>query len=105
MSWNRSNGKATAKYRRQRRALYSRQDGLCYYCERPMILIEMDWQGVTPPDNLCTTEHLDDKYDVRRGKNVNGKYRRVAACRACNLERSKRRVAAKHQIRREGING
>jgi len=100
-----SGGKATAKYRRQRRNMFNRQDGLCHYCKRPMILLEIDWQGTRPPDNLCTTEHLDDKYDVRRGKGVNGQFRRVAACRACNQERSNRRDMAKNVIKREGIYG
>ena len=42
------------------------------------------------PRNLCTFEHLDDRYSPERGKHSNQK-RIVAACWGCNHERNKQR--------------
>lgn len=71
---------------RQRMVLFMRQKGKCHYCSGDMILM---WR-VPPgrhPDNLCTLEHLRDRFDPYRQVQAvrgTGDYRRVAACFKCN---------------------
>lgn len=74
---------------KERRAkLYEEQNGLCYYCKGPMLLIEWQSNGKdknkpTPPD-LCTLEHLFDRNDPIARKQNQDKKRWAAACYKCN---------------------
>lgn len=85
--------KSRDRYKKQRQALYERQNGRCYYCQIKMYLPR---DGAFNPGcrrmDACTLEHLDDKYSCERGKHQ-GEFRRVAACRWCNEDREKRRTA------------
>lgn len=72
---------------------FDEQNGLCYYCKDPMLLMPRGFQGIYPM-NACTREHLDDRYDPTRGKSVKGTIRVVAACKRCNEARSNERTKA-----------
>lgn len=62
--------------------LFLEQEGLCFYCRRPMQLPDdANMRAPLPPDRV-TIEHLYAATDDRRVR----KYI-VAACHACNQER------------------
>lgn len=67
----------------QKRALYHRQGGLCYYCGRFMRFMKWLSQYGRQPIDLATIEHLDSRYSADRGKRA-GEFRRVLACYECN---------------------
>ena len=67
---------------------FHEQHGLCYYCKEPMLLQKMPAKAKLIPRDLCTLEHLDDRYSPDRGKHE-GKIRVVAACRKCNSEQNR----------------
>lgn len=76
--------------KRIRNQRFDEQDGLCYYCKRPMVR-EIEYiPGGGQPHNLCTLEHLTDRLDPRRwDKNTKESPRRyAAACARCNNARS-----------------
>jgi hypothetical protein len=81
------------KFKRQIRRLYERQNGKCHWCgnemKPPGTFIPAS--GKRPPPDLCTMEHLDDRWDPMRGK-YPGQFRRVAACLACNNGRNTARL-------------
>ncbi|HWG06018.1 MAG TPA: hypothetical protein VG271_13475 [Beijerinckiaceae bacterium] len=73
--------------RRQLVRLFERQNGLCFWCKKPMHL----WvhvQGETPPIDSCTIDHLDSRLSPMRGKHPHGEIRHVASCWKCNNERA-----------------
>lgn len=79
-----------AKIKRQRERLFQEQGGLCYWCERPMVLPERYPESGIPPADHCTLDHLRDRFNPkRREKNIHRERRRVAACSECNYERSR----------------
>jgi len=55
-----------------------------------MRLLKMPAQAKVMPHDLCTLEHLDDRYSPERGKHF-GEIRVVAACWLCNHEQNKKR--------------
>lgn len=74
------------KKREQKWKLFWRQEGLCCYCQTPMIL--SFHQIEHPPRNLATVEHRDDRFSPERGKHE-GEFRRALACWQCNYERGR----------------
>lgn len=82
------------QFRRRRKRLFEKQGGKCHYCQCDMVHM---WKvapnkanGKIP--NLCTIEHLRDRFDpTRREPNHNREQRWVAACWKCNNERNKER--------------
>lgn len=81
----------TSPRKRQRRALFKRQGGLCYYCNQPMALIEEHQKHPSPW--TATFEHLDDRWSNERGCHPR-EYRIVLACLRCNGDRNTARQAA-----------
>ncbi len=78
------------KLRKRRTKAYEEQNGLCYYCRRPMLFFDIIPKGFISP-RLCTLEHLRDRCDPNRGKkNHEGKREiyRVAACYECNQKQA-----------------
>lgn len=53
----------------------------------------MPKRGTPTPLDLCTFDHLDDRYSPERGKHPNT-YRNVAACWDCNNKRNREREAS-----------
>lgn len=83
----------TAQLQRQRAALFRRQKGRCHWCGCEMVQVAVP-RRASPPRNLCTIDHLDDRFSPDRGKRF-GEYRRVAACWECNNRRGNERQAAR----------
>ena len=73
-----------AQRRRQRRRLYDKQKGLCFWCKKPMLwLVIYPGDGVHPL-NLCTIDHVYSKLSpLRQTNNI-----KVAACWGCNHQRA-----------------
>ncbi len=78
--------------RNQRYQLCVRQNWLCHWCQQPMTWLSPYPPGGAVPSHAATVDHLDSRLDADRGKQVT-RYRRVAACWACNQKRSKVSVA------------
>ncbi len=76
--------------RRKRKWLFDHQKGLCYWCHNPMRIIQMPAKAINMPLDLCTLDHLDDRFSSDRGKHPNER-RIVAACWKCNFDRSQER--------------
>lgn len=75
------------KLKRQRVRLFQEQEGLCYWCDEPMVMPERYASG-PQPDNYCTVDHLRHRSNPgRREPNRRGEQRRVAACALCNRTR------------------
>ena len=77
-------------------ARFKEQSCLCYYCQNPMLLV-ISFKGSKQPPNLCTIEHLNDRYDLmarRKPVPSGGERRLVASCYECNMRRSAERTAA-----------
>lgn len=86
------NKKQRKQWHRQKARMFSEQKGLCYYCQKPMLLIKKDWTGQKMPGNLATVEHLRHRFDVRRYEPCDGsEKRRVLACARCNGEQGARK--------------
>ncbi len=84
--------KRRTKHHRQVARLFKEQNGRCCWCNNKMI--PTGGKHIKdPPDNLCTLEHLDDKWSSMRGKWPQGTIRRAVACRKCNQARSNTRQA------------
>lgn len=74
----------------RRAKLFHKQEGKCYWCELPMLLIKPPAKMEKPIRNMCTLDHLDDRFSPERGKH-GGELRTVAACWQCNWNRNKQR--------------
>lgn len=87
--------------RRQRARLFNRQGGLCFWCKKPMILLNLAGVSVKKkfPPEMCTIDHLEPRWHPQRGQ-FNGEPRLVAACLKCNNERDRQQHA---QLPRELI--
>lgn len=72
--------------RKRRNRLFEKQNGLCFWCEEPMVLIQRPAQHLELP-RLCTLEHLRSKAHPGRLEQSNGERRTVAACWECNRAR------------------
>lgn len=74
----------TKRKRKRRRRAYDQQNGLCWWCSRPM----RDMDGVEAHELLpdaCTLEHLRTVRDPKRREPADGQtIRTVAACRERN---------------------
>ena len=75
----------TASKRRQLARLFKIQNGLCFWCRKPMTL-ERPQRHQKPNPRMATIEHLDDRFAPWRGK-FSGELRRVVACYECNNHR------------------
>lgn len=75
----------TRYIQRVRTRLFYDQNGLCYWCRKPMRLVERPDPNDTSP-RMCTLDHRFGRGDPERGKHP-GKRINVAACRACNHSR------------------
>lgn len=80
---------------RRRKNAFKEQNGLCFWCKLPMVLLEnfSDFRQKKnpPPANVCTLDHLYEYNDPMRkeGRLSNGTlYKNVAACITCNNDRS-----------------
>lgn len=73
------------RWRAHRLDLYVQQGGKCYWCNCQMVLP----RGGLPEDtaNLCTVDHLRDRFDPKRSEPAYGEKRHVAACWTCNQRR------------------
>lgn len=81
-----------SKYRkfiqRRRAALFELQHGDCYWCHKPMVMLEVYPRGPVGP-TVCTLDHLFDRADPRRRVHKNGQSSYVAACWQCNHDRGR----------------
>ncbi len=84
-----------AQKKRRRERLYEEQDGKCYYCGCPTIIINYTKNPDKFPDNLATLEHLDNK--LSKDRKPGEPARVVMACYRCNQERG----AEDHKQHRE----
>jgi hypothetical protein len=87
---------------RRRAELYGEQDGLCFWCEEPMVLLlRYPIDGRLKP-NVCTIDHLRDRDNPRRHEQPKGGERRlVAACSGCNQTRDQARMRVNAHLRQE----
>ena len=76
---------------RRRAVLYGEQDGLCFWCEEPMVLLLRYPTDGRIAGNVCTLDHLRDRDNPKRQEPVRGDQRLVAACCACNHQRDRSR--------------
>lgn len=74
----------------KRARLFKRQRGLCHWCKKPMRLMKPPPKMTAPILDLCTLDHLDDRYNQERGNHFR-EYRVVAACWGCNRDRNEER--------------
>ena len=90
MTFPKRNGAERKKVHRA--AMFVRQKGACHYCGTQMLLM---WTCPTAyrPDNLCTIEHLRDRFHPDRQEPGNDR-RHVAACLKCNFEKGRESVLA-----------
>ena len=100
-------GADRAKLRRQRARLFIEQDGKCFYCQTDMILMmHAPTKAWRRPPNLCTIEHLRDRFHPeRQTPNTAGEKRRVVACLECNgrVAAERERAQPRHELwRRAG---
>jgi hypothetical protein len=70
--------------RRLARRAFMRQDGLCFWCRRPMDPASAGQDGVCSPRTM-TADHLEQVWEG--GRTVPGNV--VAACYECNQTRGK----------------
>ena len=78
-----------AQLKRQRARLYHEQSGLCWWCHKPMKLIDFrPAKGIPHPVDMATVEHLDDRHNPDRGK-FPVQRRHVVACWFCNNKRGR----------------
>lgn len=73
--------------RNTRKRLYDAQEGLCYYCKGPMVLVEFpsDQNKSKTIKNMCTIEHLIIPVlgESKKGAQL------VAACAKCNQDKAR----------------
>lgn len=82
------------KKRRQRYALWRMQKGRCHWCGCEMVKEWDHKDHESPPKNLATFDHLDDRFSPDRGSYGYGsQWRRVLACWLCNFERGRQSQA------------
>lgn len=79
-----------SRNQKKRKWLFRHQRGLCHWCKKPMRLLTLPKQNKEIIRDLCTLDHLDDRYDPQRGQ-FSGERRIVAACWQCNFERNEKR--------------
>lgn len=86
---------------RRRAALYGDQNGLCYWCEEPMVLPFRYPKDGRIGANICTIDHLRDRDNPTRRQQVQpGEQRLVAACMRCNSQRDRaRQKLIAHEVR------
>lgn len=72
-------------YRRRRIQLHKQQQGLCYYCLRPMVNPEYGPADGVCTDDQCTVEHLATQHEGKRSKRALKNI--VVACYRCNVDR------------------
>lgn len=75
----------------QRQELFLKQNGRCYWCQEPMTPTLPTRTRTDPPypKTMCTLDHVVNKLDPRRHQRPRSdEVRRVAACLACNEDRS-----------------
>lgn len=77
----------TGKLKRRRAELYQQQGGKCFWCQGQMRQLKTD--GGPFPDDLCTLDHLRNRYHPGRLEPTTGETRYVAACYACNHRRGR----------------
>lgn len=85
---------------RRRAELYGDQNGLCFWCEEPMILLPRYPADGRVMGNICTIDHLRDRDNpTRQDRPAPNEQRVVAACAACNFERDH----ARHRVNAQEV--
>jgi len=79
-------GRTNFRHKEQRKLLWRRQGGLCYWCKKPTRLLKTT--GGPIPEDAATIDHLDSRLSPERGKHK-GEWRHVMACSKCNHERAR----------------
>ena len=69
---------------RHREKLFREQRGLCFYCQRPMLLRNGHTDGAHMPGTLATLDHI---IPISNGGAKAPTLNTVAACRTCNGKR------------------
>lgn len=74
---------SSRRHQNARHSLFMQQKGLCYYCERPMLLAKTP-AGIQQPPNLATLDHIiPQSAGGAKAPTKNC----VCACRECNQQR------------------
>ncbi len=76
-----------ARRKKQKVAIFEKQDGLCYYCKCKM---ELSSQSRKISKNVATIEHLQDRFTIDRLKQT--EINKVIACYECNCKRGAERA-------------
>lgn len=82
-----------AKARKRRTECAVEQNWRCFWCGTGMISTrkgEDAHNGLPPPSNMVTLDHVFNRSDPRRQHPVKGERRYVAACYVCNQDRGRR---------------
>lgn len=98
----------SARIRRRRIQLFEEQEGLCWWCKVPMLLLPPMDKRKNMPKETCTLDHLFDRYHPERRRRPRpGERRYVAACLECNHRRGGESTAkiSKRTLRRRAQNG
>lgn len=95
MSKGETTSERKARKKTQLRRLWLRQNKRCHWCGRVMREpgTHNGAKDGKPPDDLCTLEHMHDRYSAERGRHA-GTFVNVAACWRCNWERGRKTEAA-----------
>jgi hypothetical protein len=88
-----------SSYYKKRRTRLLEKDPFCYWCRKPLVLIQLPPNLKGPiPDNFPTIEHLNSRFLGKRPKADFKTKTLVLACPPCNFERGRLEVA-KHPFR------
>lgn len=96
-------GSGLSAKQRQLIRWFIQQNGLCWWCRRPMCLV-VGFHVKDRPKNMATFEHMDSRLSPNRGDG-NWRKKNVAACRECNERRAaseQRRLPIEELHRRAG---
>lgn len=80
---------AQGRLRRRRAKLFKNQGGKCHWCQCDMLFIHTGPHDGRLPKNMCTIDHLRDRFHPERRAPAKGDQRLVAACWQCNNDRGK----------------
>ena len=83
----------SGRWKQKKERQFARQDGLCFYCQKPMRIVGRQPHGTRTPHDAATFEHLDDRSSDERGTRPHER-RVVLACHQCNQRRADERTAS-----------
>jgi len=88
----------------QRQRLFDQQAGLCFWCHKPMRIVDVG-KGISQPADSATFDHIYPRNDERRSLRHGGRQPRVLSCLTCNRERGNAPVEAFAASRQQSRTG